>query len=133
MSTIFKVNINAIALAGIVAIGGLIPLIGNMLAAALVVLACMLTSVPMALAMAVYFVVYLQIENATIQPHIQAKQNELTPLLVFISALLGVGLGGLLGALVAIPAAGCLKIIVLDYFSRRKHMLNKAAGKPAKA
>jgi predicted PurR-regulated permease PerM len=66
--------------------------------------------------MAFYFVVYQQIENATIQPYIQSKGNELTPMLVFIAAILGVGFGGILGAFIAIPAAGCLKILADDYF-----------------
>jgi len=69
--------------------------------------------------MAAYFIVYQQIENATIQPYIQSKGNELTPMLVFIAAILGVGVGGILGAFVAIPVAGCLKILADDYVESR--------------
>jgi len=43
----------------------------------------------------------------------------MTPLLVFMAALVGAGFGGLLGALVAIPALACLKILVQDHLRRR--------------
>ena len=107
-------TINAIALAGIVFLFGLIPLIGNTIAAVIVILVCLFSSTPLALVMLVYFPIYQQTENATLAPHIQAKSNQLTPLLVFMAALLGAGFGGLLGAFVAIPAAGCLRIL-LEY------------------
>ncbi|MEO8785195.1 MAG: AI-2E family transporter [Candidatus Saccharimonadales bacterium] len=113
-STVIGTSINAVALGGIVFLFGLIPLIGNTLAAILVVLICLFTSLPLAIVMAIYFPIYQQIENTTLQPHIQAKNNQLTPLLVFMSALVGAGFGGLLGAFVAIPAAGCFRI-VLEY------------------
>ena len=121
-STVMKVSVNAVALAGIVFIFGLIPLIGNTLAAVIVALVCLFSSVPLALTMIAYFLLYQQIENVTLQPYIQAKNNELTPLLVFVAALLGASFGGLLGAFVAIPAFGCGKILLQDYLeSRFKH------------
>ncbi len=118
-SSVVGVSVNAVALAGIMAIFGLIPLIGNPLGAITVVLACMLTSFNLAIIVGIYFVVYNQIENVTLQPYIQSKQNELTPLTVFVSALLGVSFGGIIGALFAIPVAGCLRIIVIDWTEKR--------------
>ncbi len=121
-SSIFNVSINAVGLAGVVGIIGLIPMIGNIIAAVVVVLVCLFASVPLAIVMAIFFVVYQQIENATIQPYVQAKFNELTPLLVFIAALLGIGFAGLLGAFVAIPLAGCLKILYNEYMREHRGM-----------
>lgn len=121
-STAMHVSINAVALAGIIALTGLIPMIGNTIGAAIVVLVCLIASAPLALVMAIFFLLYQQIENVTIQPYIQARQNELTPLLVFTAALLGIGFGGLMGGFVAIPLAGCIKILVEDHFNRRKLM-----------
>lgn len=118
-STLLNVSVNAVALGGIIALTGLIPMIGNTIGAALVVLVCLFTSMPLAVIMAIFFLLYQQIENITIQPYIQARQNELTPLLVFVAALLGIGFGGLLGGFVAIPAAGCLKILLQDYLKNR--------------
>jgi len=118
-STLLNVSINAVALAGIVAVFGIIPMIGNPLAAVVVVLACAFASLPLAIIMAIYFLVYFQIENVTLQPYIQSRQSELTPLIVFVSALIGIGFAGILGAFVAIPAAGCIKILVEDYAQHR--------------
>ncbi|MDB5186212.1 MAG: conserved rane protein of unknown function [Candidatus Saccharibacteria bacterium] len=113
-STIFNVSVNPVALAGIVFLFGLIPMFGNILAATIVVLVSLLSSVPLALVMAAFFLVYQQVENATLQPYIQSKGSQLTPLTVFIAALLGVGLGGIMGALAAIPIAGCIRVLVDD-------------------
>jgi predicted PurR-regulated permease PerM len=62
---------------------------------------------------------YQQIENYVVQPRVQANSTNMSPLLVFVAVLLGANFGGLLGALVAIPVAGCLRILVLDYLERR--------------
>jgi predicted PurR-regulated permease PerM len=103
-----------------VALFGIIPTIGNIIAAIVVALACLFSSVPLAITMLVYFVIYQQIENVTIQPYMQSRKNDLSPLLVFIAALLGIGFGGILGGFVAIPAAGCLKILIEDYLDDRR-------------
>ncbi len=118
LSQIFNAPVNAIALGGIIALFALLPLIGTILGSVIVVLACLLVSAPLALAVAIYFIIYQQIENVTIQPYIQSRGNGLTPLLVFVSALLGIGLGGILGAIVAIPLAGCIKILVEEHFTK---------------
>jgi len=118
-SAIFGVSINAVGLAGIIALTGLIPMIGNTLGAIVVVAVCLLSSVPLAIAMGIFFLLYQQIENVTIQPYIQSKKSEMTPLLVFVAALLGIGLGGLIGGFVAIPLAGCIKIVINDKYQQR--------------
>lgn len=119
-TTVFDVNtINPIALGGIVFLFALIPTVGTIIATFLVVVFCAFASIPLAITMLIYFIVYQQIENATIQPMIQAKGIDLSPMIVFISAILGIGFGGLLGAIVAIPIAGCIKILLEDYLSRR--------------
>lgn len=123
ISTIMNVSINAVALAGILFFTGLIPMIGHIIGGVIVFLACMFVSLPLAIAMVIVIIVFQQVENMTIQPYIQAKYNELTPLLVFIAALVGISIGGLLGGFVAIPIAGCLKILLQDYLSRRNKEL----------
>jgi predicted PurR-regulated permease PerM len=119
LSTLFKADINPIALAGIVFVFGLIPMFGNILAAIIVVLACLLTSLPLAVAMGIFFILYQQIENATLQPYIQSRSNQLTPLIVFIVALIGVGLAGIIGAIAAIPVAGCVKVLIDDFLKKK--------------
>lgn len=118
-STLVGVSVNAVALAGIMAFFGLIPMIGNPIGAFIVVVACLLSSFNLALIMVVYFLLYFQVENITLQPYIQSKQNELTPLTVFVSAILGISYGGILGALFAIPVAGCIRILLIDWMNHR--------------
>lgn len=118
-SKILDVDVNTVALGGIVALFALLPLIGTTIGSILVILSVLIVSVPMAIIMTIYFIIYQQIENVTIQPYIQSRTSSLTPLLVIISALVGVSIGGILGALLAIPAAGCIKVLIDDYFKRR--------------
>lgn len=118
-SQVFNVTVNAIALAGIITIFALMPLIGAALGATIVVLACLFVSFPLALTMAVFFVIYQQIENTTLQPYIQSRNNNLTPLLVFSAALIGASLGGILGALFAIPVVGCLRVLAQTYYDKK--------------
>ena len=119
-SHIVDVSINAVALAGIVAVFGIIPLFGNPIAASFVILGSLLSSITLGLIMAIYFLIYFFIENHTFQPYIQSRLNELTPLMVIIAALIGVGFGGILGAIIAIPAATTIKIVLEDHFEHRQ-------------
>lgn len=118
-SNLLDVTINVVALAGIVAMLGLIPMLGNPISSAIVLLVCLANSVELALVMLVYFMVYYQIENMTVQPIIQSKLSELTPLLVFVAALIGVEFAGILGAFAAIPVATCIKILLNDQLEKR--------------
>jgi len=111
-------NVNALALAGIVSVFGLIPLFGNPISSAIVILVSLSVSSSLAAIMLIYFFVYYFIENHTFQPYIQSKLNDLTPLTVFVAAILGIGFGGLLGAIIAIPAASAIKVLVEDHFKR---------------
>ena len=78
-----------------------------------------------------YYILYQQIENIFIQPRIQANSTNMSPLLVFTSVVIGVSFGGLFGGLVAIPVAGCLRILVLEYLRSQK-ILDKPAIAEAK-
>lgn len=118
-SQIFDVTINAVALSGIVFLFALLPLIGATLGAVIVVIACLFVSVPLAIVMAIFFVIYQQVENITLQPLIQSKTNKLTPLIVFTAALTGASIGGLMGALFAIPVAGCIRILIEGHYKKR--------------
>ncbi len=111
---------NALVLAGIIFLTGLIPLVGHPIGAAAVTLIALFSSVDKALIVGIFYIVYLQVQTATIQPYIQAKANDMTPLTVFIAAILGIAAGGFLGAFIAIPLAGCARILFLDYMRSRR-------------
>ncbi|MBA2279056.1 AI-2E family transporter [Candidatus Saccharibacteria bacterium] len=111
-----------LALMVVVFICGLIPMVGHTIGAVIVSLVALFTSPWAALIILIYYITYQQIENYAIQPRIQANSTDMSPLLVFSSVIIGVSLNGLVGGLVAIPIAGCLRILVLDYLMRKNYL-----------
>jgi len=110
---------NPLALMVIVFICGLIPMVGHTIGAIIVTTVALFHSVTAAIIILAYYILYQQIENYVVQPRIQANATNMSALLVFISVILGANFGGLLGALVAIPVAGCIRVAVLDYLEER--------------
>lgn len=110
---------NAVALAVIVGVFALIPMIGATLGSLIVVIMALFSSLSSAIILGIFFVVYQQIENQAIQPVIQSKSLGLTPLTVIISALIGVSAGGFLGGFLAIPLAGCIRVLLLDWADKK--------------
>jgi predicted PurR-regulated permease PerM len=109
----------AIALGLIVAILDLIPLAGATIAAILIGVVAFLHSIVAGIVVVVFFIVYQQVENHLLQPLVYGRTVQLSPLVVLISVLVGAELGGILGALGAIPVAGSIQVIVNDYLAHR--------------
>ncbi len=61
--------------------------------------------------MVAFVIAYQQVENILIQPKVQGRQAELSPLVVFLAVLIGSQLLGVLGALFAVPLAGVIQIV----------------------
>ena len=99
-----------------VAFADLIPLVGATLGAIVAIAVAALHSLPAALVVLVFFVVYQQAENHLLQPIIMSRTVQLSALTVTIAILLGVELLGFLGALLAIPVAGILHVIGRDLY-----------------
>jgi predicted PurR-regulated permease PerM len=110
----------AVALGLIVAILDLIPLAGATIAAIIVGLVAFIHSIPAGIVVVVFFIVYQQIENHVLQPIVYGRTVQLSPLVVLISVLIGAELAGVLGALGAIPAAGALQVLLVDYLQHRR-------------
>jgi predicted PurR-regulated permease PerM len=119
----------AIALGLVVALLDLIPLAGATLAAIIVTTVAFLEDpVPAGIVVLVFFIVYQQIENHLLQPLVYGRTVQLSPLAVLIAVLIGAELAGVLGALGAIPVAGTIQVIFLDYLrSRRDRIVEPAA------
>jgi len=110
-----------LALAVLVAIFDLIPLIGATIAGLLVAIVTLFVGFPVVtLIWGGYMIGYQQFENYVIQPRIQARAVELDPFIVVIAALFGAALLGVLGALLAIPAAAALQIAVREGMAWRR-------------
>ena len=110
----------AVALGLIVAILDLIPLAGATIAAIIVGAVAFIHSIPAGIIVIVFFVVYQQVENHILQPVVYGRTVQLSPLVVLISVLVGAQLAGVLGALAAIPVAGSLQVIFVDWLRHRR-------------
>lgn len=109
-----------VALMVIVFVCGLIPLVGHTIGAVIITTVALFDSTTSAIIILTYYILYQQLENILIQPRIQANSTDMSPLLVFMSVVIGVSFGGLIGGLVAIPVAGCLRIAILEYLKQKK-------------
>jgi predicted PurR-regulated permease PerM len=94
----------------------LIPLVGATLGAVVAIAVAALHSLPAAIVVLVFFILYQQFENHVLQPVIMSRTVELSALTVLVSILLGVELLGFLGALLAIPVAGIVHVISRDLY-----------------
>jgi predicted PurR-regulated permease PerM len=119
-----------VALMVIVFICGLIPMVGHTIGAVIVSVVALFSSPWDALIILGYYILYQQIENYVVQPRIQANSTNMSPLLVFASVIVGVSFNGLLGGLVAIPIAGCIRILLLDYLAS-KNVIPRSQAKQA--
>jgi predicted PurR-regulated permease PerM len=97
----------------------LIPMFGSFIGGSLVALLLAFNSWGAGLAFFIYILVYLQIEANLISPKVQSKGMRLPALLVLASVTIGVYMFGLIGAIVAIPVAGCIKVLIEEYGSGR--------------
>lgn len=104
----------ALALALVVAVTDLIPLVGATIGAAFVTCVALLQSVPLGIASAVFFLVYQQVENYFIYPKVMKRSVDVAPAVTVIAALFGGALLGIVGALIAIPAAAAVALIIRE-------------------
>lgn len=98
----------------------LIPMFGATIAGVIITILLSFNSVTAAIVFAIYFVVYQQLENNFISPTIQSKSVELSALAVLASITIGLYMFGIVGGIISIPIAGCIKVLLEDYLARAK-------------
>ena len=107
-------------LAVIAGLFSLIPLVGATLAAFLIGIVTLFENFPTATIIWVFWaIVYQQFENHVIQPQIQRRTVNVHPFLTIVAVLFGSTLLGVLGALVAIPVAASIQILLREYVDLR--------------
>jgi predicted PurR-regulated permease PerM len=108
----------------------LIPLVGATLGAIPTIAFAFLHSVPAGIVATIFFILYQQFENHVLQVTIMSRTVKVNPLGVLVSVLVGVELFGLFGALLAIPGAGVIQVVVRDLYDNRRGSLKPepAAG-----
>jgi predicted PurR-regulated permease PerM len=106
-----------------VAFADLIPMVGATLGAIPTVLVAFLHSTPVGIATLIFYVVYQQFENHVLQVTIMSRTLDVNPLTVLVSVLAGIELFGFLGALLALPVAGVIQVIVRNVYDERRGRL----------
>jgi predicted PurR-regulated permease PerM len=110
----------AVPLAVLIAFLDLIPLIGSTIGGAIVAIAAAIVGFPGTLiAWVIYLVLYQQVENNVLQPMVYRRTVAIHPLIVIVAVLIGGSLLGVLGALLAIPIAATVQIVVKEWWDYR--------------
>ena len=122
---LFGLNIKYSALLAFIAfLGSLIPLVGTVSGAAVItLLVALFNGFPAVLVVAIYYIVYMQVEAYVLNPRIMATAVKVPGAIVVIAALAGGTLLGILGALIAIPVAAAILLVVNQVFVPRQEEL----------
>ena len=93
----------------------LIPMFGQFIGGTLVTILLFFSNPAAALVFAIVYIIYAQIENNIISPKIQGDALNLQPVVILCAITIGMYMFGLLGAIIAIPIAGCIRVLVDEY------------------
>ncbi|GAB3786698.1 AI-2E family transporter [Nocardioides ungokensis] len=110
----------AVALAFVVALLDVIPMIGATIGAVIVTAIGFATDPKIGLICIVFYVVYQQLENYVIYPRVMSKSVDVPGAVTVIAALIGASLLGVVGALLAIPTAAAILMLTREVFLRRQ-------------
>jgi predicted PurR-regulated permease PerM len=107
-------------LALIAGLFSLLPLIGATIAAVLIGLVTVFNDFPTTtIIWVIWAIAYQQFENHVIQPQVQKRTVNVQPFITIVAVLFGATLLGVLGALVAIPIAASIQILLREYVDLR--------------
>jgi predicted PurR-regulated permease PerM len=109
-----------VALATVVALLDVIPMIGATLGAVVVTAIGFATDLRIGIACAIFFLVYQQVENYVIYPRVMSRSVDLPGAVIVIAALVGAALLGVVGALLAIPTAAGILMLLREVYVRRQ-------------
>jgi predicted PurR-regulated permease PerM len=110
----------AVALAFVVALLDVIPMIGATIGAVIVTAIGFAEDPKIGLACLVFYLVYQQVENYLIYPRVMSKSVDVPGSVTVIAALIGAALLGVIGALLAIPTAAALLMLTREVFIRKQ-------------
>jgi predicted PurR-regulated permease PerM len=113
----------AVALALVVAILDFIPLVGATIGASIVILIGFATEPKIGLACLVFYVAYQQIENYFIYPRVMSSSVDVPAVVTVVAVLIGGTLLGVVGALLAIPTAAAVLLILREVYQRKQDAL----------
>jgi predicted PurR-regulated permease PerM len=110
----------AVALAMVVALLDVIPMIGATIGAVIVCAIAFATDPKTGIIAVIFYIAYQQVENYLIYPRVMSRSVEIPGALTVIAALIGATLLGVVGALLAIPTAASVLLLVKESFLPRQ-------------
>jgi len=93
----------------------LIPMFGQFIGGTLVTVILLFSSPLAAVIFAIIYIIYAQFENNLIAPKIQGNALNLPAVMVLVAITIGMYMFGLIGAIIAVPIAGCIRVLVDEY------------------
>jgi predicted PurR-regulated permease PerM len=111
----------AILLALVVALFDLIPMVGSTIAGIIVSLVALTKGLPIGIATAAFYLVYRYLEDYLLNPRVMKHTVKVSPGLTIIATLIGGTLLGLIGALVAIPVAATIQLLLEEVVTPRQN------------
>ncbi|WP_165355237.1 AI-2E family transporter [Nocardioides oleivorans] len=108
------------ALAFIVGLLSLIPVLGAVVSGVIMTLLALTVSPTVALVAAIYYIAYQQVESYLISPRIMKRAVDIPGAVTVIAALIGGSLMGIIGALLAVPVAAALLLLHREVFLKRQ-------------
>ncbi|MCW2797929.1 AI-2E family transporter [Nocardioides sp.] len=110
----------AVALAFVVALLDVIPMIGATIGAVIVTAIGFAEDPKIGIACIIFYVIYQQLENYLIYPRVMSRSVDVPGAVTVIAALVGAALLGVVGALLAIPTAAAILMLTREVFVRRQ-------------
>jgi predicted PurR-regulated permease PerM len=105
----------AYALAVLMGVLNIIPIVGAMVSMALVLLAAATDSWEKVAGVAIFYAIYAQVETSYLTPRIMKSSVDLSALGVLVALLVGSKLAGVIGAMIAVPTAVLVSVLIQEY------------------
>jgi predicted PurR-regulated permease PerM len=103
-----------VALSLVVALTDLVPVIGATLGAAVVCAVGFAHDLRTGIILAVFYLIYQQVENYVLYPRIMKRSVDVSPAVTIVAVLIGGSLMGIVGALLAIPTAAAVQLVLAE-------------------
>ena len=109
----------------VAAIGETIPIVGPVIGGIAAVGVALTVSLQLALTVGVYFLVLHQLEANVLVPKIMERRVGVSPVVVMMALLVGGALWGLVGAVLAIPTAAIISVIVSEFATEQDVLIQR--------
>ncbi|HEX4104055.1 MAG TPA: AI-2E family transporter [Candidatus Paceibacterota bacterium] len=110
----------ALLIASLAAIFELVPFVGPFLSGALAVIAALSVSSTLAIYTLIFFIIAQQFESNVLVPILSQQLVGLHPVIVIVALLIGAEIGGFLGIVISVPAAGVFQEVIQEWSTKRR-------------